>query len=128
MKIKALFWENRDCVWAESPASRSGGLSIHFEEGRYWGSWEAPGHDTLEAAKASGQDYHDVYISQFIDYSDRPEHAEVFTDDMKMRPEMAGRDITLTLRIGYPGSRVSDFMVGDFLLQLDNDLIAKAMS
>lgn len=44
----------------------------------------------------------------------------------KASPDIQGCAITLIAKVGYPGSRVSDLLIGDFKVQVPNEEIRKA--
>lgn len=69
MKIKKLEWKKLDFWIAQTPAQRSGNISIAFEQGKYWPLWscDLPGYDTLEEAMLEGQKFHDEFISQYLE-------------------------------------------------------------
>jgi hypothetical protein len=132
MKIKALEWTKADWWLTRSPAgNRDGYMLISKEGGRFWPLWsdemvdgELISFATIEEAQAYGQKAHEDFLKEF--YLE-PDQEVLFTSDMKMLREMAGRTITLTVRVGYPGSRVSDLMFGDQRVQINNSAIANAI-
>jgi len=69
MKIKALEWSKSDLDYAQSPAHRSGVLSICFEDDKYWANWDVslPAFPTLDAAKAAAQSFHNAYIATWLE-------------------------------------------------------------
>lgn len=44
-----------------------------------------------------------------------------------MPREWAGRRLALTVTLAYPGSRVSDILIGDFKFQVPNRSLKEAM-
>ena len=40
-----------------------------------------------------------------------------------LKREDAGREITIRAKIGYPGSRVSDILIGEQVVQVPNDVL-----
>lgn len=69
MKFKPLNWIKRDYWIACTPASRFGDISIAYEEGLYWASWDLtlPGTKDLEELKQKGQEFHENYLKQFFE-------------------------------------------------------------
>lgn len=51
-----------------------------------------------------------------------------FDEDGKMNPALEGRQVTLTVGVGYPGSKVSDIYIGGAVFQISNKDIEKAMT
>ena len=49
----------------------SGDLSIALEQGKYWPLWtcDLPGFETLEEAINAGQEFHDAFLSQYLEES-----------------------------------------------------------
>lgn len=72
MKIKKLEWVKRDFWIAKSPSMNSGYLSIALEQGKYWPLWSWPpltGFETLEEAINAAQEFHDAFLSQYLEES-----------------------------------------------------------
>ncbi len=55
------------------------------------------------------------------------ENESLFNADGTMRREAAGREVTLTFRIGYPGSKVSDLVSDGHIVQIKNEALRAAM-
>ena len=66
--IIPLSWTKRDFWVAETPAARSGYISIALEEGKYWPLWscDLPGFSTLDEAMAAGQEFHDNFLKKYL--------------------------------------------------------------
>jgi len=69
MKFKPLKWTKHDYWIAYTPAARFGDISIAYEEGLYWASWDLtlPGTKDLEELKRKGQEFHENYLKQFFE-------------------------------------------------------------
>lgn len=66
--ITPLTWKLLDYWYAETPSSHMGGISIVFEEGKWWPIWDCglPGMDTLEEAQAAGQKFHENFLKKYL--------------------------------------------------------------
>jgi len=55
-----------------------------------------------------------------------PQQEHAYGDTPRMMPQAHLKTITLEARIGYPGSRVSDLLIGGHKVQIPNEAILKA--
>lgn len=69
MKFKQLEWIERDYMIAYSPSNHIGYLSICYEQGLYWPSWDLklPGTTDLDSLKQSAQQHHEQYLMQYME-------------------------------------------------------------
>lgn len=73
LKIKRLAWRpvvgSEKDLYAPSPTTGSGGVFIHFEEGKYWASWDPtiPPVDDPEPLKDMAQVFHGAYFMRWLE-------------------------------------------------------------
>lgn len=69
MKFKPLNWTKHDYWVADTPAIEFGYISITYEQGLYWASWDLylSGTKDLEELKQKGQEFHENYLKQFFE-------------------------------------------------------------
>lgn len=73
-RFKPLAWVKRDHWVADTPASEFNYITICFEDGFYWASWDLllPGTTDLDALKQAAQAWHEQWLEQFIDVQAEP--------------------------------------------------------
>jgi hypothetical protein len=71
-EILPLSWSqpnpDQPTLHAASPSCADGGLSIRFEDGQWWASWDTslPTEEDPELLKQAAQAFHDDWLSQFL--------------------------------------------------------------
>lgn len=74
MQFKQLVWVKRDHWVAETPASPLKYITICYEQGKYWASWDMtlPGCTDLDALKHAGQVWHNNWLKQWVELDPEP--------------------------------------------------------
>jgi hypothetical protein len=69
LRFKQIEWIKRDVWVAETPASDLKRITIFFDEGKYWASWDLtlPGTTDLAALKRAGQQWHEQWLRQWVE-------------------------------------------------------------
>ncbi len=69
MKFRPLKWTKHDYWFANTPASEFGYITICYEEGKYWASWDLslPGTTDIESLKQAAQAWHEEWLMAWIE-------------------------------------------------------------
>ena len=97
-RFTPLKWIKRDSWVADTPASEFGYITISYEDGKFWASWDLslPGCTDLEALKLAGQKWHNEWLSEWIELAPAVEEpwedrmGGQFTEEEIARAERGG--------------------------------------